>query len=61
MLELPTFYGWILRIGGVAVVIGLCYLYNYAELKHPLLAKYVIMPLAMIMGFITLTIFIITQ
>lgn len=61
MVELPTFYGWLLRIGGVGVIVLLAYLYGYIEDRYPWIAKYVVMPIAMIATAAVIVIFIITQ
>ena len=61
MVELPTFYGWLLRIGSVGVIILLGYLYKYIEERYPWIAKYVIMPLVMVVTAVTIVIFVITQ
>lgn len=61
MVELPTFYGWLLRIGSVGIIILLAYLYIYVEDKYPWIAKYIVMPIAMIATAATIIVFIITQ
>jgi len=61
MIELPTFYGWLMRIAGVGLIVLMACIYAHTEDKYPLLAKYIVMPMAMIVTVAVIIIFIITQ
>jgi hypothetical protein len=61
MIELPTFYGWLLRVSGLAIIVILFYLNKYAVEKHPAVSKYIITPLVLLFALIELVIFLITQ
>ena len=45
MTELPTFYGWLLKIAGLAVICCIAYLIRLTGEKHPLIDKYILIPL----------------
>lgn len=61
MTELPTFYGWLLRIGILAVIVGLFYLGRYINKSHPFISNYIVLPLLLVLVVAELIILIITQ
>ena len=61
MRELPVFYGWLLRIGILALIVGLFYLGRFIDSKHPLISKYIIQPVLILLVVTELIILITTQ
>lgn len=61
MIELPTFYGWLLRLGILAIIVGIFYFGKYINSNYPLISKYIVQPLLIVLVLIELILLFITQ